>query len=119
MQPVFLTLTKVKTLPKPWLKVALISSLAPDHMITSVLKRVDTATNMISQDFLNEKFYPGTRDLGLIDGAVALAPLNGKILTDQELLNELDALQGKVIAMEIEVPATKEEFLAMDYTLNK
>ncbi len=95
------------------------SYLAPNHMITSVLKRVDQATQNISAEFLNGEFHPGTRVLGLIDHAVGLAPINKDIVTDKALLTEIIGLEQKIVSGEIKVPSLKEEFLAMGYSLDK
>lgn len=95
------------------------SYLAPDNMITSVLKRVDNAVYTISRDFLEGTFTPGTIDLGLSDDAVGLAPLNQKIVTDAQLVSTLETLKGQILAKEIKVPKMKDEFLAMGYPLNK
>lgn len=95
------------------------SYLAPNSVITSVIKRVDNATYSISQQMLKGQFTPGTLRLGLIDGAVGLAEVNKQIVPNQDLLNELEDLQRKIVSSQIKVPSTKEEFLAMGYPLNK
>ena len=95
------------------------SYLAPQNMITSVLKRVDKATENISSQFLSGEFLPGTRVLGLIDHAVGLAPVNRDIVTDKALLSEITGLEQKIISGEIKIPSLKNEFLSMGYPLNK
>ena len=95
------------------------SYLAPKNIITSVLKRVDKATESISKEFLNGNFSTGTRVLGLIDHAVGLTPVNPDIVTDKALLGEITGLEHKIVSGEIKVPGTKSEFLAAGYPLNK
>ena len=95
------------------------SYLAPDHMLTSVLKRVDKAVYSISRSFLEGVFNAGTVELGLADDAVGLAPVNRKIVQDEQLLGTLDSLREQILAGQIRIPRTKEDFLAMGYSLNK
>lgn len=95
------------------------SYLAPDHMITSVLKRVDKATDSVSRGVLTGVFNPGNVELGLSDDAVGLASINPKIVQDKSLLSTLETLRGQILSGEIKIPKTKEEFLAMGYPLNK
>ncbi len=95
------------------------SYLAPNQMLTSVLKRVDQATYSISRNFLEGNFSAGTVELGLADDAVGLAPVNPKIVQDQQLLSTLETLRGLILSAEIKIPKSKEEFLAMGYPLNK
>lgn len=95
------------------------SYLAPKQMLTSVLKRVDNATYVVSLELLNGEFTSGTHVLGLADGAVGLAPLNTALVTDKQLVSKLEELKEQIIAGEIVVPKLKQEFIDMGYALNK
>ncbi|MGL4524102.1 MAG: BMP family lipoprotein [Spirochaetia bacterium] len=93
------------------------SYLAPDQMLTSVLKRVDSAMSSVSQEFVRGNFEAGTHNLGLIDEAVGLAPINSKLVADEKVIEEINEFHRQIVTGEIEVPTNKEQFLAMGYKL--
>jgi len=84
--------------------------LAPDNVITSAMKRVDTAIFDIAK-----KLKAGTWEGGktvyysLGNGGVGIAPTSNKHVP-ADVLKEVEDLTKKIIAGEIVVPKTKAEF---------
>ncbi|MFN7132592.1 MAG: BMP family protein [Myxococcales bacterium] len=82
---------------------------APDHVLTSMLKRVDLAVYLAVKDVAEGKFTAGHSELGLKDGAVDIAPVRSARLPDRDaLLEKVDALKQQIVEGGIEVPATLE-----------
>lgn len=85
---------------------------APDHVITSAMKRVDSAMYHIAEDLKAGKFPGGTTvTYGLAEGGVDIAPTSDKHVP-KEILDEVETLKQKIISGEIVVPQNKEEFEA-------
>ncbi len=86
------------------------NDLAPDNVITSAMKRVDNGIYNVIKDLKDGKFAGGTTvTYGLAEGGVDIAPTSDK-LVPKEILDEVQALKDKIIAGEIVVPKTEEEF---------
>jgi basic membrane protein A and related proteins len=88
------------------------SSLAPKNTLSSMVKRVDNAVFMISEDLKNGKFadHAGKESvLGLKEGGVDYAPTT-KNNTPQEVITLMDDYKKKIVSGEIKVPATAEQF---------
>jgi basic membrane protein A and related proteins len=80
------------------------SHLAPDAVLTSMLKRVDLAVYETLRDLSQGKFQGGDVALGLKEGGVAYAPVRVDFAGRAEALQKVEELRGKVIAGEIQVP---------------
>lgn len=82
---------------------------APQHVLTSMIKRVDVAVyDTIDTTLIKDKYTPGTVVLGLKEGGVGLAPTTGNN-TPQEIIDVANAYAEMIIAGEFVVPATEEE----------
>ena len=77
---------------------------APDHVITSAMKRVDTASQDISKAFKDGSFVGGVHLYDLSNGGVDLAPTRDHIPAD--VLEKVEAAKAAVIAGDFVVPTT-------------
>ena len=85
---------------------------APDHVITSAMKRVDNAMFNVAEELKNGNFPGGSTVVyGLAEGGVDIAPTSNKHVS-AEILAEVESLKAKIISGEIKVPQSKEEFEA-------
>ena len=89
------------------------SNLAPDHVITSAMKRVDIASQDISKAVKAETFEAGVHVYDLKNGGVDLAPTRDHI--PAEVLEVVEAAKAAIIAGEKTVPTTVAE--CPDFTL--
>lgn len=83
------------------------SILAPEHVITSAMKRVDTASQDISKAVKAGSFVGGVHMYDLSNGGVDLAPTRDHI--PAEVLEKVEAAKAAVIAGTIVVPQTVAE----------
>ena len=84
--------------------------LAPDHVLTSAMKRVDNAIYDIGKKLMEGQFAGGeTVVYNLKNDGVGIAPTSDKHVP-AEILAEVDGLIAKIKAGEIVVPATKDAF---------
>lgn len=72
-----------------------------EHILTSMLKRVDVAVDKAIVDFLNDEFTPGPIRLGLAEGGIGYATSGGFV---DGIAADLDGYAEQIIAGEIEVP---------------
>ncbi|HHX55211.1 MAG TPA: BMP family ABC transporter substrate-binding protein [Clostridiales bacterium] len=86
------------------------NSLAPDHVITSAMKRVDVATYDVAKDCLEDKLDGGVRVYDLTTGGVDIAPTTN--LLTEDVVKEIEDIKKKIIDGDIEVPKTKDAFEA-------
>ena len=91
------------------------SILAPDHVITSAMKRVDTASQDISKAVKDGTFTPGIHMYDLSNGGVDLAPTRTHI--PEDVLAVVEAAKAAIIAGEKAVPTTVDA--CPDFTLAK
>ena len=78
------------------------SILAPDHVITSAMKRVDVASQDISKAVADGSFTAGTHMYDLSNGGVDLAPTRDHIPAD--VLTVVEQAKADIIAGKITVP---------------
>ena len=83
------------------------SILAPDHVITSAMKRVDVASQDISKAGKDGTFAAGIHTYDLSNGGVDLAPTRDHI--PAEVLEVVEAAKAAIIAGEKTVPTTTAE----------
>ena len=83
------------------------SNLAPDHVITSAMKRVDVACQDISKAVADGSFASGTHMYDLSNGGVDLAPTRDHIPAD--VLAVVEQAKADIIAGKITVPTLAEE----------
>ena len=91
------------------------SSLAPETVITSAMKRVDIASQDISLAVLNGTFTPGVHLYSLENGGVDLAPTRD--LLPEDVIAAVEDAKAKIIAGEVTVPSTPEELGGGLFTL--
>ncbi|QKG84540.1 BMP family ABC transporter substrate-binding protein [Kroppenstedtia pulmonis] len=86
------------------------SSLAPDHTLTSMIKRVDTAVFDIIKDLKeNNKFNGGKEvEIGLKEEGVDIADTSDKHVP-KDVLKEVDRYKKEISEGKIEVPSTTDE----------
>lgn len=87
------------------------SSLAPENMLTSAMKRVDNASYDVSKACLEGTLENGIIVYDLVTEGVDIAPTTDN-LTD-EVIAKVNEVKEKIIAGEVKVPATKEDFEAV------
>ena len=79
------------------------------HILTSVVKRADTALYGVLGEFAEGRFAPGRRSLSLADGAVDLVFTGGHL---DSLRSELDAIRTGIESGAIDPPCLTSEQLA-------
>lgn len=84
-------------------------SLAPENILTSMMKRVDTAVFETIKAAKDGDFKAGVTVFGLKEGGVGLAPTTSEN-TPQDVIDQANALGDRIIAGEFTVPTTQEEF---------
>ena len=83
------------------------SILAPDHVITSVVKRVDVASQDITRAVKAETFTPGVHVYDLSNGAIDLAPTRTHL--PEEVLKIVEDAKAAFIAGEKTIPTKAED----------
>lgn len=86
------------------------SSLAPENILTSAMKRVDTACYKVTEDLINGKLTSGVITYDLSSNGVDIAPTTDNLT--EEVISEVNDVKAKIISGEITVPKTKDEFEA-------
>ena len=72
-----------------------------EHILTSMLKRVDVAVDKAIVDFLNDEFTPGGVRLGLAEGGIGYSESGGFV---DDIKADLDGYAEQIISGEITVP---------------
>lgn len=86
------------------------SSLAPETVLASATKQVDTAIYQVIEQMQDGKFQNGEISFGLAEEGVSIAP--AKDLLTEELQRILEETKQKIIQGEIVVPADQKTFEA-------
>ena len=86
--------------------------LAPDAVLTSMVKRVDLAVWEAAKDLVDGKFTAGDRAMGLKEGGVSLAPVTLAIPDKQAALDRVAALRAQIIEGKLKVPSNLQELEA-------
>lgn len=81
------------------------SSLAPEAVLTSMVKRVDLAVYEAVRDLRDGKLQGGDVVLGLKEGGVTYAPVRVEFPGREAALQKVEELRAKVVSGEIEVPS--------------
>ena len=82
--------------------------LAPDNVLTSMMKRVDTAVYNTIKEAKEGAFNPGIHVFGLKEEGVGLSPTTDKN-TPQDVIDQVNELGKQIIDGKIVVPTTDEE----------
>jgi basic membrane protein A and related proteins len=83
--------------------------LAPQNVLTSMVKHVDYAVYTASKAVVEKKFQAGDTVLGLSNNGVGLAPVTIDFPGKDAALAKVEKLKQAVIAGKIKVPATLDE----------
>lgn len=84
--------------------------LAPDNVLASMMKRVDNAVFDVAKKLTEGKFSGGEIVVyGLKEDGVGISE-SAKINTAPEVLDQAEQYKQKIVAGEIKVPKTKEEY---------
>lgn len=86
------------------------SPLAPKNMLTSAMKRVDTACYKIAEACKEGNITSGVITYDLSSDGVDLAPTTDNLTDD--IIAKVKDVKAKIISGEISVPKTKDEFEA-------
>jgi len=86
------------------------SSVAPNTVITSAMKRVDIAVYDTVKSLIDGNLESGVKTYDLSAGGVDIAPTQD--LLPEDVISAVDEVKEKVISGEVKVPSNKEEFEA-------
>lgn len=86
------------------------SSVAPDTIITSAMKRVDNAVYDTVESLLDGSIQGGVHTYDLSVSGVDIAPTQD--LLTEEVIAAVEEVKTKIINGEVKVPASKEEYEA-------
>ena len=86
------------------------SSIAPDTVLTSAMKRVDNAVYEAVQELIDGTLEGGVKSFDLAAGGVDIAP--SQDLIAPEVITAVDEVKEKIISGEVVVPDDKESFEA-------
>ena len=84
------------------------SSLAPETVITSAMKRVDNAVYDTVKQLVDGTIKGGENVYDLSKGGVDIAPTTN--LLSEDVLKKVEEVKAKILSGEVVVPGTKEEF---------
>ncbi len=89
----------------------------PGFILTSMMKRVDTAVFLTCDDFAGGAFTSGTKQYGLMSGAIdySLDEHNKKLLS-KDIISKIDKLKEDIVSNRIKVP---DYYLAPKIEKNK
>lgn len=85
------------------------SHLAPDAVLTSMVKRVDLAVWQAANDLKAGTFGPGDFSMGLKEGGVTYAPVRVEFADKAAALARVEELRAKIIGGEIKVPSNTSD----------
>lgn len=86
------------------------SSIAPETVITSAMKRVDNAVYDSVESLIKDELEGGIKTYDLSVGGVDIAPTQD--LLPDDVIAAVEEVKQKIIDGEVTVPATQEEFEA-------
>ncbi|HYO74561.1 MAG TPA: BMP family ABC transporter substrate-binding protein [Archangium sp.] len=88
------------------------SHLAPEAVLTSMLKRVDLGVYEAVRDLSQGKLEGGDVMLGLKEGGVTYAPVRVDFPGKAEALQKVEELRAKVVSGELQVPSHPSQLTA-------
>ncbi|MFY0528435.1 BMP family lipoprotein [Archangium gephyra] len=88
------------------------SHLAPEAVLTSMLKRVDLGVYEAVRDLSQGKLEGGDVTLGLKEGGVTYAPVRVDFPGKAEALQKVEELRAKIVSGELQVPTNPSELTA-------
>ena len=84
------------------------SSIAPKTVLTSAMKRVDTAVYDAVQELIDGKLEGGVETFDLAAGGVDIAP--SQDLISDDVIKAVDDVKEKIISGDVVVPDNKDDF---------
>ncbi len=88
------------------------SHLAPEAMLTSMIKRVDYAVYLAAKDLAAAKFSSGDVVMGLKEGGVTYAEVKIDFPGKAEALARVEALRSQIVSGALHVPSNRDELAA-------
>ncbi|MBU8900685.1 BMP family ABC transporter substrate-binding protein [Corallococcus sp. H22C18031201] len=85
------------------------SHLAPEAILTSMVKHTDLAVYQASRDLLDGKLVAGEQVLGLKESGVGMADVRVDFPGKAEALQKVEALRQRIVAGQLSVPGTQAE----------
>lgn len=82
--------------------------LAPEHVLTSMVKRIDNAVYKIVKEHVEGDFKAGHTAYGLAENGVGIYREQAEKMLSDEILNTVDEYKQKIIDGEIEVPQSPD-----------
>lgn len=89
---------------------------APEAVLTSMIKHVDLAVYEAARDFVNNNFQGGDVVMGLKEGGVSYAEVRLDIPNKADTLAKVEALRQKVVSGDIKVPTNAQELSSFKAT---
>ncbi len=86
--------------------------LAPEAVLTSMLKHSDLAIYQAARDLVMGKLTPGEQVLGLKEGGVGYAEVRVDFPGKAEALQKVEALRERIVSGSLKVPTTAAELAA-------
>lgn len=78
--------------------------LAPGHVLTSMMKRLDIVTEKEVEKFIRGEFKPGGTSYGLKEEGVSLSPMRfTRDLIPETILTKIEEIQNQIISGDIQV----------------
>ncbi|MCP3144065.1 BMP family lipoprotein [Pyxidicoccus xibeiensis] len=81
------------------------SHVAPDAILTSMMKHTDLAIYQAAKDLVDGKFSAGEQVLGLKENGVGMAEVRLDIAGKAEALQKVEALRQRIVSGQLVVPA--------------
>ena len=88
------------------------SHLAPEAVLTSMIKRVDYAVYLAARDLADAKFSSGDVVMGLKEGGVTFAEVKVDFSGKASALAKVEALRAQIVSGALHVPANRDELAA-------
>ncbi|MFY0581361.1 BMP family lipoprotein [Cystobacter fuscus] len=88
------------------------SPLAPEAVLTSMVKRVDLAVYEAVRDLRDGKLTGGDVVLGLKEGGITYAPVRVEFPGREAAVQKVEELRAKIVAGEIQVPSHPSQLTA-------
>lgn len=89
------------------------NGIAPDHIIASMLKRVDNAAFAAIKSVVDDTFEGGTVTQNLADGGVGYTNEGSNIVLTDSIIAELNKIEEQIKSGELVTPSTIEEALGL------
>lgn len=85
------------------------NSIDPDHIVASMLKRVDTAAYSAIKDVVDGTFTAGVHTLGLKQEGIGYDLTGSNVQVPQSVIDQVEAIKAEIISGNIKVPTALEE----------